>query len=60
MTTDIAPEKNHGYIVATFGGARLIEINKRRLKVSGGTVGERLEAIEWVSLFMPEAVVSRE
>jgi hypothetical protein len=49
--------KKDGEIVATFGQARLIHTLEGRWELVGGSTGDRLDAHEWISLFMHEAVV---
>ena len=40
-------------LVAAFGEATLVKIDGR-LELRGGTMADRIEALEWVSLFLPE------
>jgi hypothetical protein len=44
-------------VLATFGEARLIREGDK-IGLWGGSMADRLEALEWVSLMMPDAVVS--
>jgi len=45
-------------VITTFGSARLVEKSRSQVVLHGGTPGDRTAAKEWVSLFMPEAVLS--
>ena len=50
----------HTYrVVALFGQARLIRKADGRFQLEGGNRHDRLAAIEWISMFLPEAVVSQ-
>ena len=50
----------HTYrVVALFGQARLIRKADGRFQLEGGNRHDRLAAIEWTSMFLPEAVVAR-
>jgi len=46
-------------VVALFGQARLMREADGRFQLEGGNRHDRLAAIEWSSLFLPEAVVAR-
>lgn len=46
-------------IIATFGEARLIRA-EGRVYLRGGSMADRMEALEWLSMMMPETVVSME
>ena len=43
-------------LIATFGEARLVRVNGT-ICLRGGTMADRMEALEWLSLMMPETVV---
>ena len=45
------------FLVATFGRARLVRTTAGRYELRGGSVREYQEALEWCSLFLPEAVI---
>ena len=45
-------------VVVIFGRAQLIKHRDGRMELRGGSRGERLEAREWISIFMHEAVVN--
>jgi hypothetical protein len=55
-----APAARRGNVVACFGGAALIRGRKGRWTLEGGSRNDRLEAQEWISLFLHEAVVKTE
>jgi hypothetical protein len=42
-------------VLATFGEARLVRVGDR-VHLRGGSMSDRMEALEWLSVFMPEAV----
>jgi hypothetical protein len=43
-------------LLARFGEAKLLAREDGKLELRGGTVSDRIEAREWISLFMHEAV----
>ena len=43
-------------VMARFGRAELVVNDRGRVEIRGGTREERLEAREWISLFLHEAV----
>jgi hypothetical protein len=43
-------------VVAIFGEARLLKADGR-IELHGGSMSDRTEALEWMSLFMPDEVV---
>jgi hypothetical protein len=45
------------FLVAIFGKGRLVQTVGGRYELRGGTLSDLLEAREWASLFMPEAIV---
>jgi hypothetical protein len=44
-------------LVATFRRGRLVRTPKGKYELRGGTLTDLLEAREWASIFMPEAVI---
>jgi hypothetical protein len=46
-------------VVALFGQARLMRETDGRFALEGGNRHDRMAAIEWTSLFLPEAVVGQ-
>ncbi len=46
-------------VVALFGQARLMRESDGRFALEGGNRHDRLTAIEWSSLFLPEAVLAQ-
>jgi len=40
-------------VLASFGEARVVRV-KGRLHLLGGSMADRMEALEWLSMFMPE------
>ena len=54
MNTRIPDEwRDAGIVLAAFGDATLVK-GESGLELRGGTMADRSEALEWVSLFMPE------
>ena len=49
-----------GKLVACFGGAQLIECRRGKWRLEGGSRSDRLEAREFISLFMHEVVVQED
>jgi hypothetical protein len=50
---------NREQLIATFGGAELIKMDEAMV-LRGGSSSDRLEALEWISLFLPEEFASVE
>jgi hypothetical protein len=46
-------------VIASFGEAKLMADDDGRIEVRGGSRDDRLAAMEWISLFMHEAVLRR-
>ena len=44
-------------LIATFGEAKLVKVDGR-IQLRDGSMADRMEAMEWISLFMPDEVVS--
>jgi hypothetical protein len=42
-------------IIATFGEARLLKVNDT-IVLRGGSMADRMEALEWLATFRPESV----
>jgi len=47
-----------GEIVARFGAATLVKQPEGRIRLVGGSESDRIEAREWVSLFLHEVVLA--
>ena len=58
---NLIPEfvRNDGEVIATFGHARLIKRLAGDYELVGGSKEDRAQALEWISMFMHEAVVLR-
>ncbi len=50
-------ERRNAQLIATFGRAQLVRTHDRGYELRGGTPGDRVEAREWISLFMHDVVV---
>ena len=53
----IVLEESLEFLVAVFGKGKLVRTSTGRFELRGGTLSDLLEAREWASLFMPEAIV---
>jgi hypothetical protein len=53
----LLPSMNSWTVVATFGAARLLRDQKGRMELRGGSRSDCIAAVEWISLFMHEAVL---
>ena len=49
-------ETYEGQVLATFGTARLVNVNGQ-IALLGGSMSDRTEALEWGSLFLPDVAV---
>jgi hypothetical protein len=49
--------KDEGELIASWGEARLIKYLDGKLVLKGGSKEDRMEAREWISLFLNDAVV---
>jgi hypothetical protein len=49
-------EPRYWNLVARFGRAKLLSRADGRVELRGGTASDHTEAIEWISLFMHDAV----
>jgi len=52
------PERHEGDVIACFGDARLIKTLAGNWELEGGSQDDHREAMEWISLFTHEVVVS--
>ena len=51
------PFKDDGELMASWGEARLIKYLNGKLVLKGGSKEDRIEAREWISMFLSGAVV---
>jgi hypothetical protein len=51
------PFKDEGELIASWGEARLIKYLDGKLVLKGGSKENRMEAREWISMFLNDAVV---
>jgi hypothetical protein len=56
---DIETHYNREQLIATFGQAELLKMEEGMV-LRGGSSSDRLEALEWISLFLPEEFASVE
>ncbi|HKX62260.1 MAG TPA: hypothetical protein VJS65_10455 [Verrucomicrobiae bacterium] len=50
-------ETGAGEVISQFGEAVLVRMDGR-IVLRGGSMADRTEALEWLSMFMPEAVAT--
>ena len=55
--TEPKDENQEDELIAVFGEARLLR-TAGRLELRGGSMSDRTEALEWLSIFMPDAVAT--
>ena len=57
MKNRILQSRDHKEVelIATFGEARLMKVDGK-IQLRGGSMSDRMEALEWLSLFLPEEV----
>ena len=51
------PFRDEGEVIASWGQARLIKYLDGKLELKGGSKDDRIEAREWISMFLTDAVV---
>ena len=51
------PFRDEGEMIASWGQARLIKYLDGKLELKGGSKDDRIEAREWISMFLTDAVV---
>ena len=51
------PPEGDEQIIATFGEAKLVKVDGQ-IQLWGGSMADRMEAMEWVSLFLPDEAVN--
>jgi hypothetical protein len=51
------PFRDEGELIASWGEARLIKFLDGKVVLKGGAKEDRMEAREWISLFLNDAVV---
>jgi hypothetical protein len=57
MNNRIVLEEPAELLVGKFGKGQLVQTITGRFELRGGTLSDLVEAREWASLFMPEAIV---
>ena len=45
-------------LVARFGQGRLVRLNRLLVELRGGSPADEIEAVGWISMFMPEVVLA--
>ena len=56
MKDQTVPQDAHEELVAQFGETSVVRVGGR-LELRGGPMSDRVEALEWLATFMPEATV---
>jgi hypothetical protein len=56
MKTEWQKKLRDEEIIAIFGDARLVKVNGR-IELRGGSMSDRLEALEWIALTLPDEMV---
>jgi hypothetical protein len=56
MKIMVEKEVGKAEVIATFGEACLVQVGDR-IELRDGSMADRTEALEWMSLFMPDEVV---
>ena len=51
------PYKDEGEVTASWGEAQLIKCPDGKLELKGGSKEDRIEAREWILMFLSDAVV---
>jgi hypothetical protein len=56
MKTELQKRLRGEELIATFGEARLVRVNAR-IELRGGSMSDRMEALEWVARTLPDEMV---
>jgi hypothetical protein len=59
LQTEHPSEQETGELIAVFGRGRLLRVSRLRLELHGGSKDDEIEALTWVSMFMPDTVLGR-
>ena len=51
-------EQEREDLVALFGQGRLVRVNRLLVELRGGSQADEIEAVGWISMFMPEVVLA--
>jgi len=52
----VGPEREE--LVALFGQGRLVRLNRLLVELRDGSPADEIEAVGWISMFMPEVVLA--
>ena len=55
--SDVMGQGRDGRLLASFGDAQLLKVDGM-IRLRGGSMTDRVEALEWLSSFIPEGVSS--
>lgn len=56
--SEMVPDREDDDVIALFGQGRLVRVSRMLLELRGGLPADEIEALGWVSMFMPEAVLA--
>ena len=56
--SEMVPNRENDDVIALFGQGRLVRVSRVLLELRGGSPADEIEAVGWVSMFMPEAVLA--
>jgi len=57
LSSSFSEFKDEGEVLAWFGDARLVKFLSGNMELRGGSAHDRIEAREWISMFLQEAIV---
>jgi hypothetical protein len=52
----MVPEREE--VIALFGRGRLVRVSRFQAELRGGSKDDQIEAVGWISMFMPEVVLA--
>ena len=58
MKMNILQEQEREEVVAMFGQGRLVQLSRLRVELRGGSKEDEMEAVGWISMFMPDVVLA--
>jgi hypothetical protein len=56
--SEIVLERDREDVIAFFGRGRLVRLSRVHVELRGGSRDDEIEAVGWVSMFMPEMVLA--
>ena len=55
--SEMVLERDREDVIAMFGQGRLVQLSRVRVELRGGSKADEIEAVGWISMFMPEVVM---